>query len=107
RHCGIPDEDLVKVNLFEERTLHLPAYILAVDHATRSVVLSVRGTFSMQDTVTDLVCDSADFMGGSCHRGLRRSAETLLEDVRGDLLRHLDQHKGYRLVLCGHSLGGG
>ena len=50
---------------------------------------------------------SADFMGGSCHRGLRRSAETLLEDARDDLLRHLEQHKGYRLVLCGHSLGGG
>lgn len=59
RHCSIQDVDLVKMNLFYERELHLPAYILTVDHATKSVVLSVRGTFSMQDTVTDLVCDSA------------------------------------------------
>lgn len=49
----------MRMNLFEERELHLPAYLLTVDHATKSVVLSVRGTFSMQDTVTDLVCDSA------------------------------------------------
>lgn len=59
RHCGIPEEDLLRVDLSDNRKLHLPGYIIAVDHATRSVVLSVRGTFSMQDTVTDLVCDSA------------------------------------------------
>lgn len=64
KHCGIEDADLVKMNLFEERELHLPAYILTVDHATKSVVLSVRGTFSMQDTVTDLVCDSAGERAG-------------------------------------------
>lgn len=64
KHCGIADADLVKMNLFEERELHLPAYILTVDHATKSVVLSVRGTFSMQDTVTDLVCDSAGERAG-------------------------------------------
>lgn len=49
----------------------------------------------------------AEFMGGACHRGLRQSAETLLEDVQDDLLKQLARNKGYRLVLCGHSLGGG
>lgn len=49
----------MNIKLVVEHKLHLPGYIVAVDHATRSVVLSVRGTFSMQDTVTDLVCDSA------------------------------------------------
>lgn len=63
RHCGIPEEDLLRVNLSDNRKLHLPGYIIAVDHATRSVVLSVRGTFSMQDTVTDLVCDSTGERG--------------------------------------------
>eukprot|EP00752_Nemacystus_decipiens_P010109 g9010.t1 len=107
KHCGIEDADLVKMNLFEERELHLPAYILTVDHATKSVVLSVRGTFSMQDTVTDLVCDSADFIGGSCHRGLRQGAEMLLADSKEDVLKQLRKHTGYRLVVTGHSLGGG
>lgn len=59
RHCGIAEEDLLRVHLSDNRKLHLPGYIIAVDHSTRSVVLSVRGTFSMQDSVTDLVCDSA------------------------------------------------
>ncbi|CAN0502274.1 unnamed protein product, partial [Ectocarpus sp. 8 AP-2014] len=72
-----------------------------------SVVLSIRGTFSMQDTVTDLVCDSADFMGGSCHRGLRQGAEMLLADAKSDVLQQLNRHRGYRLVVTGHSLGGG
>ena len=46
-------------------------------------------------------------MGGWCHRGLRRSAETLLEDAKEGLLDQLKRHNGYRLVLCGHSLGAG
>ncbi|CAM9635858.1 unnamed protein product [Pylaiella littoralis] len=107
KHCGIQDADLVRMNLFEERELHLPAYLLTVDHATKSVVLSVRGTFSMQDTVTDLVCDSADFMGGSCHRGLCQGAKMLLAHAKGDVLQQLAEHEGYRLVVTGHSLGGG
>lgn len=48
----------MKINIFQTRKLHLPAYIMVVDHATKSVVLSVRGTFSVEDAVTDLVCDS-------------------------------------------------
>ncbi|CAN0032580.1 unnamed protein product, partial [Hapterophycus canaliculatus] len=46
-------------------------------------------------------------MGGLCHRGLREGAEKLLTDVKGDVLQQLKQHAGYRLVLTGHSLGGG
>lgn len=65
RHCGISATDIVKSNLVEDRELHMPAYMLAVDHATKTVVLSVRGTFSMQDTVTDLVCDSAGERGST------------------------------------------
>lgn len=48
-----------------------------------------------------------DFMGGSCHRGLRQGAEMLLADSKEDVLHQLKQHKGYRLVVTGHSLGGG
>lgn len=46
-------------------------------------------------------------MGGVCHRGLREGAEKLLADVKDDILQQLKQHTGYRLVLTGHSLGGG
>lgn len=31
----------------------------------------------------------------------------LLADAKGDVLQQLGQHKGYRLVVTGHSLGGG
>ena len=60
RHCGIQKDDVIRVsNLSDNRKfLHLPGYMVAVDHASRSVVLSVRGTFSVQNTLTDLVCDS-------------------------------------------------
>lgn len=32
------------------------AYFVAVDHASRSVVVSIRGTYSFTDTMVDLLC---------------------------------------------------
>ncbi|CAM9393825.1 unnamed protein product [Choristocarpus tenellus] len=107
RHSGITEEDLIKANYGEQRDLHIPGYFIAVDKTTSSIVLSIRGTFSMKDIITDLVCDSADFLGGKGHRGLCQSAAMLLTDVKDDLLEQLKQHKGFRLVICGHSLGAG
>eukprot|EP00953_Heterococcus_sp_UTEX-ZZ885_P023889 13103-Heterococcus_DN1.PRE.2 len=100
RHTGIAAEDLVRVRLGSSRHLHMPGYYVAVDHADKSVVLALRGTASVKcrcvmypvlrctdltlrsgielaskytissDTITDLVCDSADFLRGRAHRGL-------------------------------------
>lgn len=38
-------------------SVETPAYFVAVDHASRSIVLSVRGTFSLSDTMVDLLCN--------------------------------------------------
>ncbi|CAN0356149.1 unnamed protein product [Discosporangium mesarthrocarpum] len=107
KHSGISDKDLVRTRISEQRELHLPGYFVAVDHATHSVVLSVRGTFSMEDIITDLICDSTSFLGGEAHRGLSQSTEMLLADSKDEILHQLKLNEGYRLVICGHSLGAG
>jgi hypothetical protein len=161
------------------RALHMPAYYLAVDHASKSVVLAVRGTASfqvqracwhvaastcalrrrpadeallcqlrshahctkssmctsamrlrhtvpvvqtavpdllcahslecrllthfhllwhlcmhlMQNTVTDLLCDSVEFLGGRAHRGLTQAAALLVEEALPDMKEALDEHR--------------
>ncbi|XP_076045042.1 uncharacterized protein LOC143027590 [Oratosquilla oratoria] len=95
-------------------------FFVALDHARRAVVLSIRGTLSMKDVVTDLNAESEplpmdavkeDWLG---HKGMVNAAEYIRRKLReGDLLNRAfghDPNRGthtYDLVLVGHSLGAG
>lgn len=63
RHTSIATEDvkgIVTTGSLKER-----AFLVAVDHSTRSVVLSIRGTYNVYDAMVDLVCNST---GARCLR---------------------------------------
>lgn len=61
KHTGVDVDDVKEV--VTTGSVETRAYFVAVDHSTRSVVLSIRGTFSLSDTVADLVCNP---VGGYC-----------------------------------------
>ena len=56
--AGIPDGALMYVSTKNSVAGQLP-YFIAVDEATRSVVVAVRGSFSMADVATDFVAQAA------------------------------------------------
>ena len=106
-------------------------------HATESVVLAVRGTGSFKDVVTDVMADEVmlrsrmlgsnmmipkvPFLGGFAHRGIVDGAGRILDRAGQEIadalrliliivlgeIRFNRNHPGYRLMLTGHSLGGG
>ena len=99
-------------------------YCIIVDHEWKSVVVAIRGTFSLEDCVTDVLLEPASleelgeefgFDGHDqyCHGGVMTSARI----VHRDLMRHglLDKlllgdsarHPTYTLRIVGHSLGAG
>lgn len=99
-------------------------YCIIVDHDWKSVVLAIRGTFSLEDCVTDVLIEPVslrelgeefgfDGHDQHCHGGVMTSARI----VYRDLLRHglLDKlllgdaarFPGYNLRIVGHSLGAG
>lgn len=57
------DPDDVK-ELATSDSLETRTYFVAVDHASRSVVVSIRGTYSFSDTMVDLLCNPV----GECSR---------------------------------------
>ncbi|RKP01337.1 hypothetical protein CXG81DRAFT_2075, partial [Caulochytrium protostelioides] len=117
RYVSIPAEHIVTstFNTIREARTPMcdpPVYYLAVDTHTRSVVLSLRGTLGFADIVTDLTAQyepftSRDGVRGHVHGGMLHSARKIADDVRHILIATLDEHPGFRLVICGHSLGGG
>ena len=100
--AGLAEADLVHCN-FESRALGVLPYFVALDRETSSVVISVRGTMSLQDAVTDLnlapevprdlllglLPGGAEAGGGAdeedffVHGGILASARAIAEDLRG------------------------
>lgn len=95
-------------------------FFVAVDHEKRTVVVSVRGTLSLQDVLTDLNAEGEqlptnppheDWLG---HKGMVQAAEYIRKKLvdEGILSQAFNYSldKGttqYDLVLVGHSLGAG
>ncbi|XP_016307729.1 sn1-specific diacylglycerol lipase alpha isoform X2 [Sinocyclocheilus anshuiensis] len=95
-------------------------FFVAVDHAKKKVVISIRGTLSPKDALTDLTGDSerlpveeqhGTWLG---HKGMVYSAEYIKKKLEQEMILSQafgrDLGKGtmhYGLVIVGHSLGAG
>ncbi|RAL11043.1 lipase [Aspergillus homomorphus CBS 101889] len=90
-------------------------HYLFLDHDSKAVVLTLRGTWGFEDILTDMTCefDDLEWQGRNwkVHKGMHASAKRLLMGGGGRVMltirAALEEFPEYGLVLCGHSLGGG
>ena len=90
-------EDILLTNFKEsspDDDDHCPRFMLFLDHSTRSVVLAVRGTFSITDVIIDVVCDDEEFLDGYAHRGILRGAKKILAMASTAIEEALKSNKG-------------
>ncbi|XP_026853737.1 sn1-specific diacylglycerol lipase alpha [Electrophorus electricus] len=117
------DRDLRQVQIVytscHDAVYETPFYV-AVDHGKKKVVISIRGTLSPKDALTDLTGDSERlpveeqhgiWLG---HKGMVYSAEYIKKKLEQEMILSQafgrDLSKGtmhYGLVIVGHSLGAG
>jgi hypothetical protein len=73
------------------------------------VTLVVRGTKTITDVVTDLLCDAVDYRGGKAHAGILQSGQYLAAKHQNlfKKLCELSGKKELKVTLIGHSLGAG
>jgi hypothetical protein len=92
-----------------------PANFIAVkrNQSSRSselqVIMGVRGTKTVADAITDLLCDVEDYREGKAHSFILTSGKFLVEK-HTKLLQDLLEKSGkktLKLTLTGHSLGAG
>ncbi|KAF9998204.1 hypothetical protein BGZ80_002831, partial [Entomortierella chlamydospora] len=102
----IPKEDLLAFE-FHTSKVFSPSYYVALDRATNSIVLAIRGTMSAFDTLTDLVCDYQQWKGGLVHGGMKTSAEWFMKNLVPQIVAYISKHKVSALNIVGHSLGAG
>ncbi|KAG0748163.1 hypothetical protein G6F57_004635 [Rhizopus arrhizus] len=100
----IPKEDLLAYE-FRSAEAFRPSYFIARDRFTNSIVLSIRGTMSLMDTLTDLVCEYEPWKGGFVHSGMKHSAVWFFQYVVPQLKAFMNEHEASCLIVVGHSLG--
>ena len=90
---------------------HQPAFYLVVDHKRKKIVLSIRGTASIGDFITDLHWDCTKWsVGGTTgyvYEGWLRGAESLHKSVTNTLVHACKRYSKYKVVITGHSMGAG
>ncbi|KAJ5706772.1 hypothetical protein N7488_006573 [Penicillium malachiteum] len=90
-------------------------HYLSIDHESKAIVLTLRGTWGFEDILTDMTCDYDDLewqgKNWKVHKGMHASAKRLLKGGGGRVMitlrAALEEFHDYGVVLCGHSLGGG
>ncbi|KAM9261646.1 diacylglycerol lipase-beta isoform 2-T4 [Cariama cristata] len=83
---GLQYRDFIHIS-FHNKIYEIPFFV-ALDHKKEAIVVAVRGTLSFEDILTDLSADCEDL--------------TLADVIENGFV-----HKEYKLVIVGHSLGGG
>jgi len=86
---------------------HVPHFMIFTDKSTKSVVLAIKGTDNVHDGILNGVASAIPFLDGNAHRGMAESSERVIELSHHILNKAFKTYPGYRLVITGHSLGGG
>ena len=114
----LPDEDIIYANFIDDMT-EIP-YMIVLDHEWKSVVLTIRGTITLESIVTDINVARHDLTnlgeecgfdseGLYCHTGMLTTTEWLYRDLKKHemLTKVLAENRSYKLRIIGHSLGAG
>ncbi|KAI9264777.1 hypothetical protein BY458DRAFT_438129 [Sporodiniella umbellata] len=103
-HLNIAKEDLLAYELRTGAAFR-PSYFIARDKKLNAIVLSIRGTMSTFDTMTDLVCEYEPWKDGIVHKGMKSSAAWFFKHVAPKLIAYINKHSTTSLYIVGHSLG--
>ena len=98
------DADKVIFTWFEnkEGDDHCPKFMIFTDESSKSVVLAVRGTYSLSDVIVDVICDEEKFLDGYAHRGILKGANRIMKES-GDILKEALAGDNYTLLILGAS----
>uniref|UniRef100_A0A674BMZ0 Diacylglycerol lipase-beta n=1 Tax=Salmo trutta TaxID=8032 RepID=A0A674BMZ0_SALTR len=110
---GLQYRDFIYVS-FHNQIYEIPFFV-ALDHKREAVLVAIRGTLSLRDLLTDLSADCENLpvegVSGTCyaHKGMSQAASYICKKLLNDgiLNQAFTIAPEYKLVITGHSLGGG
>ncbi|XP_040576359.1 diacylglycerol lipase-beta [Lepeophtheirus salmonis] len=87
-------------------------FMVIIDKEKEKIVISIRGSMTMNDAITDLLIDTTAIDGYEqyyTHTGMMEAARNIYKELQDkDILnKALALNPGYGIVVTGHSLGAG
>ncbi|KAI8342199.1 hypothetical protein EDC96DRAFT_449703 [Choanephora cucurbitarum] len=114
RYLKIPQEDLLGYEYgLRKGAVFQPSYFVSYDRAHEAVVLGIRGTWSLYDCITDLVCEYRPWKGGLVHSGILASAQWFFTRIIPQIFLYVSEQTESSgrpvssFIITGHSLGAG
>ncbi|KAI8378535.1 hypothetical protein BD560DRAFT_366511 [Blakeslea trispora] len=114
RYLKIPQEDLLGYEYgLRKGAVFQPSYFVSYDRAHEAVVLGIRGTWSLYDCITDLVCEYRPWKGGLVHSGILASAQWFFTRIIPQIFLYVSEQTEANgrpvssFIITGHSLGAG
>jgi hypothetical protein len=114
-YLGLNEKFLIYSHIKSRK--NIPGHCISIDMANQAVVVTLRGTQSLFDCMTDLKSDydlfelilpgNNSLIQGQVHSGIMNSARQLDEEIKLIVLSCLNEWKNFSLVIVGHSLGAG
>ncbi|CAL1674387.1 unnamed protein product [Lasius platythorax] len=109
----LSEEDILFASL-KNHLCEIPFCVIA-DHKTASIVVTIRGSLSLRDLITDFAAasDSFDCPGvppdSTAHKGMIIGVKVILKQLENYkvLERAFATYPNYHLTITGHSLGAG
>uniref|UniRef100_A0A8B9DSP2 Diacylglycerol lipase-beta n=1 Tax=Anser cygnoides TaxID=8845 RepID=A0A8B9DSP2_ANSCY len=107
---GLQYRDFIHIS-FHNKIYEIPFFV-ALDHKKEAIVVAVRGTLSFEDILTDLSADCEDLTLEDVLEngfGITQAANYIYQKLINDgiLNQAFTIAPEYKLVIVGHSLGGG
>ena len=95
RQMNITEDAIQFVHFTDhDHEAHCPKFLMFLDHEMKSVVLAIRGTFSVKDVILDIVCEEVPFLAGFAHKGILNGAQRILAKVEDKLRKCLEENPG-------------
>jgi hypothetical protein len=104
-YLQLDPQDMLVCDLDQTR-LFRPNFYIAIDRRLSAVILSIRGTMSLRDTLTDLSFEYVSWNGGIAHSGMLASAQWFMDNIAKQLVMFTEEHQLQKIIITGHSLGG-
>ncbi|CAL6408130.1 unnamed protein product [Bathycoccus prasinos] len=116
---GRVDDSYQKILLHQIKpSTYKPAFVLFKDEDVKSLLLVIRGTHSIRDSLTALTAHSSphhalrpdgsgDVVVGYAHAGFLANARWLMKNATDELRKAREMNPNYDFMVVGHSLGGG